>query len=106
MHQSIPVGLSTQVGLAAALTAFVLALIAFIDGDRSEETIGALITGAVLIYGVVRSRGQQAAAQITAEVQELPGDPELEDLADGEPLPDDVEVEPVQPLGLSPDRPA
>lgn len=63
---SIPVGISTISGLIAAATAFILALIAFVNGDRSEETIGALVTGAVILYAVVSSRGKQAAAATAA----------------------------------------
>jgi len=62
----VPVGLATQAGLAGAITAFVLAVVAFIAGDRSEETIGALVAGAILLYGVVTGRMRQAEARADA----------------------------------------
>lgn len=63
---SIPIGTGTVAGLVAAITAFVMAVIAFINGDRSEETIGALVVGGVVLYGVITSRGKQASAAVAA----------------------------------------
>lgn len=58
----VSVGLATVAGLGTAAGAFILALVAFIDGQRDEETIGALVTGAAILYAVVRGRAEQAAA--------------------------------------------
>jgi hypothetical protein len=62
----VPKGLGTYLGIAGSLTAFVLAVLAFIDGDRSEETVGALVTGALILYAVVKGRMDQARAQADA----------------------------------------
>lgn len=62
-------GLGTYLGLAGSLTAFVLAVLAFIDGDRSEETVGALVTGAIILYAVVKGRMDQAQAQAKAAAE-------------------------------------
>lgn len=60
---AVPVGLSTKVGLASsAVLGVVAALAAILDGDHSAETIAALVTAAFVLYGVIRSRGDQAAA--------------------------------------------
>lgn len=78
----VSVGLSTLLGSGAALTAFVLAIIAFIDGDRSEETIGALVTGVLLVVAVVTSRTTQQNALVKATGADdgaLPGDELPED---------------------------
>jgi len=59
----VPVGLSTKVGLiATALAALAAAVAAVIDGDHTPETIAALVTAGLTLYGVIRSRGEQAAA--------------------------------------------
>lgn len=58
----VSVGLSTVAGLGTAAGAFILALVAFINGHHDDETIGALATGAAILYAVVRGRAEQAAA--------------------------------------------
>lgn len=65
----VPKGLGTYLGLAGSLTAFALALIAFISGDRSEETVGALVTGGLILYAVIKGRMDQASAQSRAAAQ-------------------------------------
>lgn len=55
-----PVGPSTVATGGGALAAFVLAILAFVQGDRSTETIGALVAGAGLIVTMVVSRTRQA----------------------------------------------
>ena len=81
---NVPVGPSTILGSAGALTAFVVAIIALLEGDRSTETIGALVTGALLIGGVIFSRTSQAnrvteAHASTPTILKVPGLPaELE----------------------------
>lgn len=62
----VPKGLSTYLGLAGSLTAFALAVIAFVAGDRSEETVGALVTGGLILYAVIKGRMDQAKAQSDA----------------------------------------
>jgi hypothetical protein len=58
-----PVGLSTRVGLAVAALLGVLGpLSTVLDGDQTPEAIGALVSAAIVLYGVIRSRGEQAAA--------------------------------------------
>ena len=69
LDDDISIGLSTQAGIIAALIAFILAIIAFVSGNRSEETIGALVTGAVILYGVIRGRMEQAAAITVAKAE-------------------------------------
>lgn len=66
VHPPIPVGLATQAGLGTAGLAFVLAVIAFIQGDRSEETISALGVGLLSVLSVVWGRMSQAKEQIKA----------------------------------------
>jgi hypothetical protein len=62
---SIPVGLLTKLGTgAAALAAIFAGVAAVLDGDHQEETITGIITAAGLLYGVIRARGDQAAAQV------------------------------------------
>jgi hypothetical protein len=64
--QKLPIGLATQAGLGTTVTAYVLAIIAFVEGDRTEETIGALVTGTVALLSVILGRYAQATAQIKA----------------------------------------
>lgn len=59
----IAVGLSTKLGLGASGASF-LAAIAAASGDRSEETLGALGAGVVLLGSVIWGRMLQAAAAI------------------------------------------
>jgi hypothetical protein len=67
---NVAIGYLTIFGtLAAALAAGAAALAAILHGDHSEETIGALFTAGGIIYGVVRARGDQAAAALTAGVK-------------------------------------
>lgn len=56
----VPVGVSTQAGLAATLVAYVLAVVAFLNGDRTEETVTALVVGTVALAGVMWGRFIQA----------------------------------------------
>lgn len=89
MQTTVPVGPTTIAGISGALTAFALAIVAFIDGDRSEETIGALITGAVLLATVLWGRYRQATEQIAATA----GSDELDtELLDGPDAPEPVKV--------------
>jgi hypothetical protein len=62
--QKLPIGLATQAGLSTTVTAYVVAIIAFIQGDRTEETIGALVAGTVALLSVIFGRYAQATAQI------------------------------------------
>jgi len=65
--KKVSVGLATQTGIVGALGAFALAVIAFIEGDMSEEAVGALVSGAVILYGTIRGRMDQAKAMIENE---------------------------------------
>lgn len=62
-------GLASKLGTAGAVTGFIMALIAFIGGDRSEETIGPLVVGGLLLYAVVDGRMKQRAAKTIAAGQ-------------------------------------
>jgi hypothetical protein len=64
--QNVSIGLATQAGLSTTVTAYVVAIIAFIQGDRTEETIGALVAGTVALLSVILGRYAQATAQIKA----------------------------------------
>jgi len=55
----VSVGPSTAAGLTTTLVAFALAIVAFAEGDRTEETIMALVVGLGALAGVVWSRTRQ-----------------------------------------------
>lgn len=57
---NVSVGVGTIAGLGSGGAAFLLAIIAFASGNRSEETIGALGTGALLIATTLWGRFIQA----------------------------------------------
>lgn len=66
----VPVGLSTNVGLGTSGVAFALAILAFIQGDRSEQTLGVVAAGVVGIVSLGITMGGrmiQARAQINAQ---------------------------------------
>lgn len=76
----IPVGLGTQVGLAATAVQWLVALVtALLAGDHSEETITALITGGVTLATVIAGRMIQAAAAYLADRAGVDYDPEDDD---------------------------
>jgi hypothetical protein len=60
MKQTPPVGTATVAGLTAALTAYVLAVLAVVDGDRSVEAVSALVSGTAVLCGVLWGRYRQA----------------------------------------------
>jgi len=58
----IPVGLGTKLGVVFASLASIAALVsAIIEGDHSEETIGAAVIAAASLWATISSRGGQAA---------------------------------------------
>lgn len=61
LPSSVPVGLGTQAGLAGAAGTFAMALAGFISGDRGPETVGALVSGGIILGTVVWGRMHQAA---------------------------------------------
>jgi len=64
----VPVGLSTKVGLAATAIAGITAgVAAILNGDHTEETIASIITAGIILYGVIRSRGEQAAVLLAKQ---------------------------------------
>ena len=93
---NIPVGLGTKVGLlTASVGALVAALAAILHGDHSETTITGLIVAAITVYGVVRSRGEQAAALY----RDAPSQSQTDDGSDE---PDDVD----EIVSIVPDEPS
>lgn len=60
----VAVGLSTKLGLGAGGASLVGAIVAAASGDRSEETLGALGAGVVLLGSVIWGRMLQATAAI------------------------------------------
>lgn len=65
---NVPVGVGTIAGLGSGGSALVLAVIAFISGDRSQETIAGLASGAFLIGVTVIGRMLQAKSLATPAV--------------------------------------
>jgi hypothetical protein len=65
---NVPVGVGTIAGLGSGGSALALAVVAFISGDRSQETIGALASGTFLIAITVIGRMLQAKALATPNV--------------------------------------
>lgn len=65
---NVPVGVGTIAGLGSGGSALVLAVIAFISGDRSQETVAGLASGAFLIAVTVLGRMLQAKALATPNV--------------------------------------
>lgn len=65
---NVPVGVGTIAGLGSGGSALVLAVIAFISGDRSQETVAGLASGAFLIAVTVIGRMLQAKALATPAV--------------------------------------
>lgn len=63
----IPEGLTTKLSkIVLAASAVVLAVFSILEGDYSEEQIGALVTGLVTLVSLTQSRGKQAAAAYAA----------------------------------------
>lgn len=109
----VPVGLGTQVGLAAAAAQFAACVLTvFLDGDHSQETILTLVTATVTLVTVLVGRFAQAYAMlrdarqaaaptvvVNAPVIPAPADPNPEpsdpDLTDeGDPLGTDTDLVP------------
>lgn len=65
---NVPVGVGTIAGLGSGGSAFILALVAFISGDRSQETIAGLASGSFLIAVTVIGRMLQAARLASPDV--------------------------------------
>lgn len=62
----VGIGASTVAGGSVTLVAFVLAVIAFVDGARDEATISAMVVGAVALVTTLAGRYAQAVAAINA----------------------------------------
>lgn len=62
----VSVGLATQAGLSTTVVAYVLAIVAFIEGDRSEETVAALALGTAALVTTLWGRFAQAKEAIRA----------------------------------------
>jgi hypothetical protein len=81
-----PVGLGTKVGLGVSTAAFVAAVVAFITGDRSEQTLGVLVSAAVgaitlavtiggrMLQAALRGRGPAAALELLDRRTEAAGE--------------------------------
>lgn len=71
----VPVGISTLAALVTAVLAGAGAVLAFVKGDRSEQTLGVIAGGVVALLSLIAmitSRTVQAKAQITAASAPLP----------------------------------
>jgi hypothetical protein len=69
----IPVGLATKLGLIlGALATLITAVLAILDGDHSQETLGAAVFAAANFVAVILGRSQQAAAVYAAAIQTKP----------------------------------
>jgi hypothetical protein len=62
--QKIPIGTATAAGLSTSAGAYALAIAAYLSGDRSEGTIGALGVGTAALLTVLAGRFAQAVAHI------------------------------------------
>lgn len=77
-------GASTYAGYGVASVAFVLALLAFIDGDRSEQVIGVLVPGVIggLSFAITQiGRYVQAKAKIDTATAVAVAQTQLEGVA-------------------------
>jgi hypothetical protein len=72
---TVSVGFGSAAGFTGSMVAFVLAIIAFINGDRTEETVTALVVGTILLVTTIAGRFWQAKAKDNAaaivEVEKL-----------------------------------
>jgi hypothetical protein len=66
MQGKVKVGPSTVAGGGVSLVAFVLALVAFVQGARDEATFSALAVGVVSLVTTLAGRYAQAVAQAVA----------------------------------------
>jgi hypothetical protein len=69
---AVPVGPQTVAGYTFSLAAFVTAILAFIEGDRSQETLFAVVMGAASLVALVvtnvnRSRQAQNLARLAVQ---------------------------------------
>lgn len=64
---NVGIGLGTASGLVGAVTTFLLGVIALIDGNHEEATVAAIVSSAVILYGMIRGRMDQAVAVVRAE---------------------------------------
>jgi hypothetical protein len=74
----VPVGFTTKLGASVTATGLAAAIVAFVTGDRSEQTVGTLTAAgvAVLAFAITAiGRYAQAHAQIkaAAPAQRIPG---------------------------------
>lgn len=60
---AIPVGPATKAGYSTAAIAFVLAIVAYLTGDHSQQTVGTLAAGGI---GLVSFAGTQAGRYLQA----------------------------------------
>lgn len=69
LKPDVPKGPATITGYSVSGVAFVLAIFAFVQGDRSEQTLGVIAGGVVGLASLLYTnhiRGKQAVAQINA----------------------------------------
>lgn len=90
MQPKVPVGLSTLSLGGISLVAYVLAVIAFIDGQRDDATISAVVVGTVALVTMAAGRFWQAVEKIksdhwqtieTIRAERVSGQPVLNELA-------------------------
>lgn len=63
---SVNVGPTTVAGGAVTLAAYAVAVVAFINGARDEETMSALVVGTLSLLTTLGGRYAQAVAQVKA----------------------------------------
>lgn len=65
----IPVGFATKFGVFATVAAAAVAAVtAILNGDHSDETIGALVTAGATAFALIKGRSEQAASAYAAAI--------------------------------------
>lgn len=67
MKPNVPIGPSTVAGYSVTVTGVILAILAYLDGDHSQQTVGMLVAGAIAILSfLVTQAGRYAQAKVLA----------------------------------------
>jgi hypothetical protein len=66
----VPVGLTTKAGYTVSFLAFVAAIVAFVSGDHSDQTLGTIVAGAIGLVSLAATQlGRYVQAHTSIKAQ-------------------------------------
>lgn len=111
---NVAVGLSTKTGYGVSLTAYALAIVAFLQGDRSDQTTGVIVAGTIgTLSLLITQAGRYLQAHAATRARPAASSPRRalapaadddSDLPADELPPEALELKPTHPNEVPPDQ--